>query len=158
MSSAEFQDYALLSRQAKSLIDGEANVVANLSNLSALIYNALDRVNWAGFYLLDTPDGLVLGPFQGQVACVRIPVGKGVCGTAVSTGEDQLVMDVHEFPGHIACDAASASEVVLPIRVREQIIGVLDIDSPEIARFSQADVDGLRMLVDVLQQHLEQHA
>ncbi len=99
---------------------------------------------------------LVLGPFQGKPACVRIPVGKGVCGTAVATGEIQLVTDVHEFPGHIACDAASNSEIVLPVRLAGQIIAVLDIDSPSLARFDQADLQGLAELVQVFEQHLDQ--
>ncbi len=137
---------------------GEPNLIANLSNLSALIYHAMEQVNWAGFYLLDDADTLVLGPFQGQVACVRIPVGKGVCGTAVASGEVQRIDDVHAFPGHIACDAASESELVVPIRQNGRIIGVLDIDSPIQNRFSEADANGIQALVSVLETHLEQHS
>ncbi len=158
MQSAQHYDYALLAQQARSLIANEPNLIANLSNLSALIYHNVERLNWAGFYLLDENSELVLGPFQGQVACVRIPVGRGVCGTAVATGEDQRIDDVHQFPGHIACDAASESELVLPIRRHGAIIGVLDIDSPERGRFCESDRTGLRLLVAELEQHLERQS
>ncbi|SHG88897.1 GAF domain-containing protein [Ferrimonas marina] len=158
MLSPQSQDYALLAQQAQGLMAGEPNLIANLSNLSALIYHAMEQVNWAGFYLLDDADTLVLGPFQGQVACVRIPVGKGVCGTAVASGEVQRIDDVHAFPGHIACDAASESELVVPIRQNGRIIGVLDIDSPIQNRFSEADANGIQALVSVLETHLEQHS
>ncbi|QIZ76554.1 GAF domain-containing protein [Ferrimonas lipolytica] len=156
MLSAETLDYGLLSEQAKCLIAGETNRVANLANISALIYHSMPDLNWAGFYLLDSPQELVLGPFQGKVACVRIPVGKGVCGTAVSTGQTQLIDDVHAFAGHIACDSASESELVVPVRVHGEIVGVLDIDSPKLARFSERDARGIEKLVQVVEQQLEQ--
>ncbi|GAA5187850.1 GAF domain-containing protein [Ferrimonas gelatinilytica] len=155
MLSVQQHDYALMAQQARSLIADEPNLIANLSNLSALIYHNVERVNWAGFYLMEGKDELVLGPFQGQVACVRIPVGRGVCGTAVATGEDQRIDDVHQFPGHIACDAASESELVLPIRRHGEIIGVLDIDSPEQNRFTEQDRAGMRLIVSELEQYLE---
>ncbi len=120
-----------------------------MANLSALLFQQMPDLNWSGFYIL-RGDVLVLGPFQGKPACVRIPVGKGVCGTAVATGEIQLVKDVHEFPGHIACDAASNSEIVLPVRLAGQIIAVLDIDSPSLSPLDQADLQGLAELVQVL--------
>ena len=132
------QEYQLLVKQAQSLLSGETDLIANAANLSALLYNNLPRLNWAGFYFL-TAQELVLGPFQGQVACVRIPLGKGVCGTAAATASIQRVADVHQFAGHIACDAASNSEIVLPIVVNEKVIAVLDIDSPDIARFDALD-------------------
>jgi len=147
--------YKLLAEQAKALISDETDVTANLANISALIFNEMSDLNWAGFYLLKNQQ-LVLGPFQGKPACVRIDIGKGVCGTAVATGEIQVVEDVHEFPGHIACDSASNSEVVLPIRVAGEIIGVLDIDSPSLRRFSADDGAGLQWLVSVVEQRLEQ--
>ncbi|WP_151705630.1 GAF domain-containing protein [Nitrincola alkalilacustris] len=145
--------YDLLLQQADALLAGETDQIANMANLSALIYHNLPDLNWAGFYIL-RGDELVLGPFQGQVACVRIPVGKGVCGTAVATGEIQRVEDVHAFPGHIACDAASESEIVLPVRCKGKIIAVLDIDSPILARFDQTDQDGLALLVTRFEQSL----
>lgn len=144
---AEYQDLHL---QAKGLLSDESNIIANMANLSALVYNRLDNVNWVGFYLLDN-DTLVLGPFQGQPACVRIPVGKGVCGTAVAEKQVQLVDDVHAFPGHIACDAASNSEIVLPVYKDGNVIGVFDIDSPITHRFDSDDHNGLQALVDVLE-------
>ncbi len=156
MLSAEKIDYDLLCQQAECLIAGEPNLTANLANLSALIYNSVPNLNWAGFYWLDSPSELVLGPFQGQVACVRIPVGKGVCGTAVSTGSSQLVDDVHQFAGHIACDSASESELVVPIRVAGGVVGVLDLDAPIKARFNEQDRHGFEQLVQVLERHLEQ--
>jgi GAF domain-containing protein len=132
---------------------GETSFLATLSNTSALLFERLDGVNWAGFYLLEG-DTLVLGPFQGKIACVRIPVGRGVCGSAVAQNRVQRVEDVHQFDGHIACDAASNSEIVLPITVSGQIIGVLDIDSVEFSRFSDEDEKGLRELVSHLEQCL----
>ena len=132
---------------------GETSFLATLSNTSALLYERLTDVNWAGFYLLEG-DTLVLGPFQGKIACVRIPVGRGVCGTAVSENRVQRVEDVHAFAGHIACDAASNSEIVLPLVVNGKIIGVLDIDSPEYSRFSTEDEQGLSELVDHLEKLL----
>lgn len=146
--------YALLAQQAEALIGGVPHVIANLANLSALLYQTLPGLNWAGFYLMEG-GRLVLGPFQGKPACIEIAVGKGVCGTAVARGETIVVKNVHEFPGHIACDDASLSEIVIPVRRKDQIIGVLDIDSPEEARFSDADREGLEKVVRVLEQELE---
>jgi L-methionine (R)-S-oxide reductase len=151
MSKSEF--YADLNRDFQALMAGETSFLATLSNTSALLYERLTDVNWAGFYLLEG-DTLVLGPFQGKIACVRIPVGRGVCGTAVSENRVQRVEDVHAFAGHIACDAASNSEIVLPLVVNGKIIGVLDIDSPEYSRFSTEDEQGLRELVDHLEKLL----
>ena len=155
MREQKSEFYQLLQQQAQSLIEDETDLIANMANLSALLFNEMPDLNWSGFYIL-RDDVLVLGPFQGKVACVRIPIGKGVCGTAVATGEIQLVKDVHEFPGHIACDAASNSEIVLPVRLAGQIVAVLDIDSPSLARFDQADLQGLAELVQVFEQHLDQ--
>lgn len=148
MTKAEF--YSDLNRDSGALIAGESSFLAVLSNCSALLYERLDGVNWVGFYLLTEADTLVLGPFQGKIACVRIPVGKGVCGTAVSENRVQRVNDVHAFPGHIACDAASNAEIVLPLVVNGQIIGVLDIDSVEYNRFDSEDEKGLSTLTAVL--------
>ena len=142
-------DYKELCAQLRALTDGVPHRIANLANASALLYTTLPRLNWAGFYLME--DGrLVLGPFQGKPACIEIPVGRGVCGTAVSRGETVLVEDVHAFPGHIACDSASASEIVVPLRVHGEVVGVLDIDSPDLARFSEADRQGLEAFAAVL--------
>jgi len=151
MSKSEF--YADLNRDFQALMAGKTSFLATLSNTSALLYERLTDVNWAGFYLLEG-DTLVLGPFQGKIACVRIPVGRGVCGTAVSENRVQRVEDVHAFAGHIACDAASNSEIVLPLVVNGKIIGVLDIDSPEYSRFSTEDEQGLSELVDHLEKLL----
>lgn len=146
-------DYKQLTSQLKALTEGIPYEVANLANAAALLWEYLPDINWAGFYKMI--DGkLVLGPFQGKTACIVIPVGKGVCGTAVAEDKTQLVYDVHEFPGHIACDCASNSEIVVPIRVNEEIWGVLDIDSPFVGRFSEADKDGLEAFVKVLEQIL----
>lgn len=153
MSSDKTALYRLLNQQAQALIEHEPDLIANMANLSALIFNQLPDLNWAGFYIMRNGE-LVLGPFQGQVACVRIAVGKGVCGTAVASGEVQLVKDVHEFPGHIACDAASNSEIVLPLRHNGEIIAVLDIDSPQLARFDTDDQAGLEQLIQLFEQHL----
>lgn len=141
--------YPQLLEQAKSLIAGEPDLIANLANLSALIYHNLDDVNWAGFYLYKD-EQLVLGPFQGLPACIRIPMGKGVCGTAAQTNSIQRIDDVHAFPGHIACDAASESEIVIPVVVNGDLLGVLDIDSPKLSRFSADDEAGLAAIVDAL--------
>lgn len=142
--------YAELAAQARALVAGEPDRVANAANLAALLWHALPRINWAGFYFLQA-DTLVLGPFQGKPACVRIPVGKGVCGTAVAEGRSQRVPDVHAFPGHIACDAASRSEVVVPLRdAAGRIFGVLDVDSPEPERFDAADLAGLEAFAAIL--------
>lgn len=142
-------DYDLLLEQLKALTERERDAIANLANASAALYMSLDDVNWAGFYL--ARDGqLVLGPFQGRPACVRIDFGKGVCGTAAATGTAQLVEDVHEFAGHIACDAASNSEIVLPIHQAGRLVALLDIDSPSIGRFTQADREGLERCAALL--------
>ncbi|KKO46593.1 GAF domain-containing protein [Arsukibacterium ikkense] len=148
MSSEKNAQYSLLLAQAQALIADEPDVIANMANLSALLFNSLPDLNWAGFYIMRDGE-LVLGPFQGQVACVRIPVGKGVCGTAVATGEVQLVEDVHQFEGHIACDAASNSEIVLPLHSNGQVVAVLDIDSPKLARFDNIDQQYLTQLAEL---------
>lgn len=146
-------DYSELTAQAEELIDGVPHFVANLANVSALIYTALDELNWAGFYLKEG-DRLVLGPFQGRPACIEIPWGRGVCGTAARENRTQLVPDVHLFPGHIACDGASRSEIVVPLHSGGEVVGVLDIDSPVEARFSEEDRAGLEALCAVLEKHL----
>ena len=138
-------DYKLLDAQLKSLIADETDMLANAANFVALLYNALDDVNWLGIYVL-RGDELVLGPFQGQPACVHIPLGSGVCGTAAATRETQRIPDVHAFPGHIVCDAASRSEIVVPLIFGDELVGVLDIDSPSLDRFSEADQDGVELL------------
>lgn len=174
-------DYDLLAKQIVSLAEVDAHWLPVLSNAAALLWDALDDINWVGFYLVDpvtvtgvglgvepdagsgvelgaapgaheprTPE-LRLGPFQGKVACVRIPFGRGVCGTAAETKTSQLVEDVHQFPGHIACDSASNSEVVVPIVKDNQVVGVLDIDSPNVARFTQEDLTGLEQVVKALE-------
>lgn len=172
-------DYGLLAKQIVSLAEVDAHWLPVLSNAAALLWDALDDINWAGFYLVDpvtvsgvgagaeagaesgagaapsahelrTPE-LRLGPFQGKVACVRIPFGRGVCGTAAATKTSQLVEDVHQFPGHIACDSASNSEVVVPIFKDSQVVGVLDIDSPSVARFTREDLAGLEQVVKALE-------
>lgn len=148
------QFYAELKRDLSALIDGELNVIATLANSSALLYERLTEVNWVGFYLRDG-HSLVLGPFQGKIACVRIPYGKGVCGTALAENRIQRIADVHAFPGHIACDAASNAEIVLPISVNGQVIGVLDIDSTVYDRFDEQDELGLQAAVAALCAHLE---
>lgn len=146
-------NYNTLIKQVIACIDGETDLIANMSNISALLAMELEDINWVGFYLLKG-DELVLGPFQGKPACVRIPVGKGVCGTAIATNTVQRVADVHQFDGHIACDAVSNSEIVIPFTVKGALYGVLDIDSPILSRFSQFDEDGLVSLVDELQKRL----
>ena len=151
MNKTEF--YADLNRDFQALMAGETSFLATLANTSALLFERLSDVNWAGFYLLEG-DTLVLGPFQGKLACVRIPVGRGVCGTAVAQNQVQRVDDVHAFDGHIACDSASNAEIVLPLTVENQIIGVLDIDSTVFNRFTPEDEQGLRELVGNLEQVL----
>lgn len=143
-------DCALLGKQLAALAEGEPDFVPVLSNASALLWDAMDRLNWAGFYLMDR-GSLLLGPFQGKPACVRIPLGKGVCGTAVREGRSLRVPDVHAFPGHIACDSASNSELVIPIRSGGRIVGVLDLDSPEFDRFTPEDQAGLEGFVRALE-------
>ena len=149
MSKVEF--YRSLTSQIAGLTDGEPDLIANLSNVSALLNQSLSDLHWVGFYLRRSDDELVLGPFQGKPACIRIPVGKGVCGTAVATGKIQRVADVHAFPGHIACDGASNSEIVLPIYCQGQVVAVLDIDSPLFDRFDEEDEAGLANMIAVLE-------
>jgi len=142
--------YEEMIAQVRSLTEGVPYPIANLANTAAVIWQGMDRLNWAGFYLME--DGaLVLGPFQGKPACIRIPVGKGVCGTAVKEARTVRVEDVHQFPGHIACDSASNSEIVVPIFKNGEIYGVLDLDSPYFARFSEEDQAGLEALVRILE-------
>ncbi len=143
-------DYASLNAQLTALTEGIPYETANLANAAALLWQEMPGINWAGFYKM-TDGALVLGPFQGKPACIRIPVGKGVCGTAVAEDRIQLVPDVHQVPGHIACDCASNSEIVLPIHVRGEIWGVLDIDSPHIGRFTEEDREGLSKFVAILE-------
>ncbi|MCP1190925.1 GAF domain-containing protein [Priestia flexa] len=148
-SESREKNYELVLKQLRALIDGENNMIANLSNASALLNQFLEDVNWVGFYLTEG-NQLVLGPFQGLPACVRIPFGRGVCGTAAETQQTQLVADVHQFPGHIACDAASQSEIVVPIVKDDKLIGVLDIDSPIKNRFDELDQAYLEKFVEAL--------
>lgn len=142
--------YPLLAKQLEALAETESNWISNFSNAASLLFYALKDINWAGFYLLDGAS-LLLGPFQGRTACVRIPLGKGVCGTAAAQDRIISVADVHQFPGHIACDSASESEIVLPIRRNGNVIGVLDIDSPSKNRFDEEDAAGLEQFVRVLE-------
>ena len=142
-------NYERTARQLTALVEGIPYEVANLANASALLWQELPDINWVGFYKM-TGGKLVLGPFQGKPACIEIPVGRGVCGTAVAEDAVQLVYDVHQFPGHIACDCASNSEIVLPIHVNGKIWGVLDIDSPTVGRFTEEDRAGLEKIVKVL--------
>lgn len=145
--------YDTLNRQVLALFEGENDLVAAMANFSALLNENLTDLNWVGFYI-EREGQLVLGPFQGKVACTRIPLGKGVCGTAAANNETQRVADVHQFDGHIACDAASNSEIVIPVRHNEQVIAVLDIDSPLFNRFDEADQIGLELLVKSLESRL----
>lgn len=147
-------DYAQLAEELRGLLSGERDLVANAANTSALIFDALPDLNWAGFYFLKGGE-LVVGPFQGKPACVRIALGKGVCGTAASQRKTIVVPDVHAFPGHIACDAASQSEVVVPLLANNNLLGVLDLDSPRPGRFDEADARGLERLVQVFVTHTE---
>ncbi|MGG1677715.1 GAF domain-containing protein [Neobacillus sp. NRS-1170] len=153
-SRSREENYDLVKKQLQALLHDEKNQIANLSNASALLNQFLDRINWVGFYLLDSNGELVLGPFQGLPACVRIPLGKGVCGTAALKRETLRIEDVHQFPGHIACDAASQSEIVIPLVKGEQLIGVLDIDSPEKNRFDEIDQQKLEEITAVLLEHI----
>ncbi|MBS4191640.1 GAF domain-containing protein [Bacillus sp. FJAT-49705] len=147
------ENYSIVKKQLAALLDGETNRIANLSNASALLNQFLDRINWVGFYLLEDYE-LVLGPFQGLPACVRIPIGKGVCGTSAKNMETVRVDDVHLFPGHIACDAASQSEIVVPLIKDGSLIGVLDIDSPVKKRFDEVDQRGLEEFTKILVSYL----
>ena len=146
-------DYKMLNKKLEALIEGVPHLISNLANASALLYEELPDLNWAGFYLLEG-EKLVLGPFQGKTACIEIPLGRGVCGTAAQQDKTQLVPNVHEFPGHIACDGASNSEIVVPIHLNGRFFGVLDIDSPQFSRFSEEDREGLEAFVRVLEKEL----
>jgi L-methionine (R)-S-oxide reductase len=145
-SKPEF--YAGLATQLRGLLDGERNFIANAANFAALVYNTLPDVNWTGFYFRHGEE-LVLGPFQGKPACVRIPIGSGVCGLSAAQLDTIIVPNVHEFPGHIACDAASNSEIVVPVFDGERLLGVLDLDSPLLERFDEQDAEGLNELVTI---------
>lgn len=152
-STDQTEAYKLLHKQLDALLTGEDDLIANLSNASALLNQFLEDVNWVGFYLTKE-DQLVLGPFQGLPACVRIPFGKGVCGGAAAQQQTLRVADVHQFPGHIACDAASRSEIVVPIIKDGVTLGVLDIDSPSLDRFNEVDQINLEEFVNILNKHL----
>lgn len=144
-AGSKAETYALLLQQAEALLQGEPDRIANAANLASLIWHTLPQLNWAGFYLYDGRE-LVLGPFMGKPACVRIALGRGVCGTAAATRSTQVVKDVHAFPGHIACDAASNAEIVVPLTHGDRLLGVLDLDSPVTARFDAEDQAGLEAL------------
>ncbi len=145
--------YDTLARQTEALFAGEDNLIAAMANFSALLNENLENLNWVGFYLMDG-EQLILGPFQGKVACTRIPMGKGVCGTAAYHNTTQRVADVHQFEGHIACDSASNSEIVIPMRRNNEVIAVLDIDSPLLNRFDEADQIGLELVLKTLENAL----
>lgn len=147
-------DYKLLAAQIKSLAEDEPHYIPVMSNASALLFENMEDLNWAGFYIMNK-GSLMLGPFQGKVACIRIEVGKGVCGTAVAQDATQLVKDVHQFPGHIACDSASNSEIVIPIHFNDKVVAVLDIDSPSLSRFSEEDKQGLELFVKTLEEVID---
>ncbi len=153
LTGTKEEKYNLVIKQLRALLEDETHPIANLSNASALLNQFLDRINWVGFYLLEG-DELVLGPFQGLPACVRIPVGKGVCGTAVAKKETIVVPDVHQFPGHITCDPASESEIVIPLIKDGKVLGVLDIDSPIKSRFDEIDAKKLEEFAAVLVQSI----
>lgn len=146
-------DYQTLNEQLAALIRGVPHRIANLANAAALLYHTMEGLNWAGFYLMEN-GMLVLGPFQGKPACIEIALGRGVCGTAAAQDSTQLVRDVHQFPGHIACDAASNSEIVIPIHSDGQVSGVLDLDSPHVGRFTGADRVGLEEFVRILEKDM----
>ena len=148
------ETYKELNTCLSGLIDGEPDWLANLANAAALLYQLLPDINWAGFYRYRSGE-LILGPFQGKPACIRIPEGKGVCGTAAATREIQIVEDVGRFPGHIACDTASRSEIVVPIRKDDRLAGVLDIDSPSKCRFDRLDAEGLTEFVEILNRNID---
>lgn len=153
LTGTKEEKYNLVIKQLRALLEDETHPIANLSNASALLNQFLDRINWVGFYLLEG-DELVLGPFQGLPACVRIPVGKGVCGTAVAKKETIVVPDIHQFPGHITCDPASESEIVIPLIKDGKVLGVLDIDSPIKSRFDEIDAKKLEEFAAVLVQSI----
>ena len=146
-------NYEKLKKEIRALIDGVPYEIANLANISAALWQAMENINWAGFYRMDGGT-LVLGPFQGKPACIEIPLGRGVCGTAAQKRETVLVEDVHQFPGHIACDSASNSEIVVPIFKNGEVYGVLDIDSPYLSRFTPEDQRGLEEIVKILEENL----
>ena len=153
LTGSKPEQYAQLIAQARALLSGEPDRVANAANLAALVYHALPDLNWAGFYFFGGAE-LVVGPFQGLPACVRIPLDKGVCGAAARTGQTQRVEDVDAFPGHIACDSASRSEVVIPLSKNGQLVGVFDLDSPKLARFDEEDQRGLESIAAVFVESL----
>lgn len=144
--------YELLYRQVKAMLEDESDWIANMANVASLLFSALEDVNWVGFYRLVNENELVLGPFMGNPACTRIKVGQGVCGTSVAQGKSLIVPDVHQFDGHIACDSASNSEMVIPMFLGQKIIGVLDIDSPQFHRFDDFDREQMEKIVAVLMQ------
>ncbi|GAM75607.1 free methionine-(R)-sulfoxide reductase [Vibrio ishigakensis] len=150
-------DYQRVTLQVEAMLSGESNMIANLSNVSAILNMELGDINWVGFYLTEG-DQLVLGPFQGKPACVRINWGKGVCGTAAATNTVQRIKDVHQFEGHIACDAASNSEIVIPFSIDGKVAGVLDIDSPNFDRFSETDQEGLVLVMKKVEELLNTQA
>ena len=152
--ASKTEQYAELAEQARGLLHGERDRIANAANFAALVYQALPDLNWAGFYFFDGNE-LVVGPFQGKPACVRIALGKGVCGTAAATRKTQVVRDVHAFAGHIACDAASQSEIVVPVYAGDQLIGVWDVDSPKLARFDDEDRVGMEQLASIFLESLK---
>jgi len=151
------KNYQLMVYMAKRVLSDDDDVIASLSNLAAVLNGYLDKINWVGFYIMKD-GGLVLGPFQGLPACIRIDVGKGVCGTAVAQRKTQVVDDVHKFPGHIACDSASNSEIVIPIFKNDEVFGVLDVDSPEFSRFGELEQKYLAEVCELLKAHLEKNA
>ena len=148
-------EYSLLCKQLSALLERESNPITNLSQFSALVFNHLTQVNWAGFYLAVSDSLLQLGPFQGQVACTQIAIGKGVCGTAAKLEQTQLVVDVDQFEGHIACDSRSRSEVVVPVIVAGHLFGVFDLDSPQLNRFDECDQIGIESLIQILIDHTD---
>ena len=150
MSTSKLKFYASLDKQLAGLLSGQSNWITNLSQFSAFLNMQLEDINWVGFYLSQENDELLLGPFQGNVACVQIPFGQGVCGSVAKQRQSMVVADVDSFDGHIACDSRSRSEVVCPLIVNGRLIGVLDVDSPSLNRFDQTDAEGLSMLLDIL--------
>ena len=156
-ASSKRELYSDLAEQAEGILAGEPNLIANAANFSALLFHSLPDLNWAGFYLYDGTE-LVVGPFQGKPACIRIALGRGVCGTAAQTRQTQLIRDVHSFDGHIACDAASQSEIVVPlVKADGSLLGVWDVDSPSIARFDEDDRAGMEALCEVFMRTVNQH-
>lgn len=150
-TTSKAETYSHLSAQLSGLFEDERDFIANAANFSSLLYHSLPDINWVGFYLLKNNE-LVLGPFQGQPACVRIAIGKGVCGTAAKLRQTVVVENIHEFPGHIACDSASNSEIVVPLISESQLVGVLDLDSPSLSRFNEEDAEGLNKLANIFLQ------